>query len=256
MKRLGWIKPDDGVRIDGRYLDYECYDLNEWLKVHGVTGLEVVVETSVAEGHHAKDDLLATGAIERLLRPARRLADSGCDAMAWVCTSGSFIGGLAWAEAQVDALQAATGLPATSTSLALTEAANSLGADMVDVLSPYPEPVSAALHAFFEECRIPIANERSLGCLTGSASHALDLRREVGRFAEAHPDSSHPLVIADAAINTLDLVATLEADLGRPVVTANQATLWRGLGLLGLPRRALAAGALLAGEGVPTQLAT
>jgi maleate cis-trans isomerase len=56
-----------------------------------------------------------------------------------------------------------------------------------------------------------------------------------------------PLVIADSAVNTLDVVAELEADLGKPVVTANQATLWKGLRLLGRPPRVPRAGALLTG---------
>lgn len=56
-----------------------------------------------------------------------------------------------------------------------------------------------------------------------------------------------PLVIPDSAVNTLDLVGDLEAELGRPVVTANQATLWQGLTLLGAPAVVRAAGLLLAG---------
>ena len=248
MKRLGWIKPDDGVRVDGRFLDYECFGLDEWLRAHGVEDVQVVVETSAAESHHTKEHLLATGEVGRLLPPARRLVDAGCGAVAWVCTSGSFIGGAAWAKSQVQALEAETGRPATSTSLALVEAVKSLGTELVDVLSPYPEAVSAAFRTFFAECGIRVANVHSLGCPTGSDSHALDLRRQVADFGRAHPGSSHPLVIPDAAVDSLDLVTLLEEDLGRPVLTANQATLWLGLGLLDLPRRVPNAGTLLAGE--------
>lgn len=248
MKRLGWIKPDDGVRVDGRFLDYECFGLDEWLRARGVEDVEVVVETSAAESHHTKEHLLATGEVKRLLLPARRLVDAGCGAVAWVCTSGSFIGGAAWATSQVQALEAATGRPATSTSLALVEAVKSLGTEIVDVLSPYPEAVSVAFRTFFAECGIRVANVHSLGCPTGSDSHALDLRRQVADFGRAHPRSSHPLVIPDAAVNSLDLVTLLERDLGRPVLSANQATLWRGLSLLDLPRRVPNAGTLLAGD--------
>ncbi len=80
----------------------------------------------------------------------------------------------------------------------------------------------------------------------GAASFTLDIVAEVRRFADRVAVASgstptHPIVIPDTAINTLARLSDLEAAAGRPVITANWATLNHGLemlGLNGLPRRA------------------
>jgi maleate cis-trans isomerase len=244
-RRLGWIKPDDGVRRDGRLLPYECLDLDRRLPGFGIAGLEVRVALSRAEALHTPEDLLATGAPERLLPPARELAAAGCDAVLWVCTSGSFVGGLAWARAQAAALGAAVGLPASSTSLALVAALERLGAGEVDLLSPYPEALTLRLRTFLAEAGIEVGASRTLGCPTGSDSHALDVLAEAQALAASTPGRRVPLLIPDAAINTLDRVEALERALERPVVTANQASLWQGLALVGLPATAHGLGRLL-----------
>ena len=245
MRRLGWIKPDDGVRVGGRLLDYECLTLGDWLSEHGVDDVEPIVVTSVADAFHTPEDLEATGAIDRLLPAARELADRGCDAIVWACTSGSFVGGLAWAESQASTLERDTGIRSSSTSLAIVEALQACSMDTVDVLSPYPPALTGRLARFLGDAGIGIDNLCTLDCPTGSASHRIDLRVEVERFAASFPESRNPLLIPDTAVNTLDVVDSVEERFGRPLFTANQITLWHGLGLLDMPRVARGAGTLL-----------
>lgn len=184
---------------------------------------------------------------ERLLGPARRLGAGGAQALCWACTSDSFAGGIERSRHQLAALSAETGLPATSASFALAEAVRSLGAGMVDLLSPYPHPLTDVLRTFLATCGVRVRSAVALGCATGSDSHSLDLPAVVAAFTASRAGDSVPVLIPDSAVNTLDLVAELEASLGRPVVTANQATLWKGLRLLGRPAQVPGAGALLAG---------
>jgi maleate cis-trans isomerase len=245
---LGWIKPDDGVRFGAEVAEYECYGLDGWLRARGVTGVRVAVERSVADNGHGVDQLHRTGEAARLLAPARRLVEAGAGALCWACTSGSFVGGPEWSQAQLAALAAGTGRPVTSASVALAEAVRSLGATEVDLLSPYPGPLTQVLTAFLGAFGVGIRGLAALDCQTGGDSHRLDLRIAVAGFAPHLSRSPVPLLIPDSAVNTLELVGELERDLGRPVVTANQATLWKGLGLLGLPARVPGVGALLAGR--------
>ncbi len=214
-------------------LAYECFRLDGWLRDRGVTGVRVLVETSPAENGHGVPQLLGSGDPERLVNPARRLAAAGARALCWACTSGSFAGGVEWARRQVGRLTAETGVPATSASLALAEAVRALGADAVHLLSPYPEPLTAILGRFLAGFGIAVRSAVALDCPTGSDSHRLALGPAVRAFAGSLAPDGLPLVVPDSAVNTLDLVEALEADLGRPIVTANQATLWRGLALLG-----------------------
>jgi maleate cis-trans isomerase len=245
---LGWIKPDDGVRFDAGVAEYECFGLDAWLRARDVAGVRVVVETSEADNGHGVTQLLRTGESGRLRRPAHRLAAAGAGVLCWACTSGSFVGGAAWSRDQLAALTAETGLPATSASLALAEAVRALRATEVDLLSPYPGPLTDVLRAFLSACGVGVRAVAALGCEAGADSHRLDLHAAVAGFAPRLGAPAVPLMIPDSAVNTLELVAQLESHLGRPVVTANQATLWQGLRLLGRPPRVPGAGALLAGR--------
>ena len=78
----------------------------------------------------------------------------------------------------------------------------------------------------------------------GEGQWDLDLAAEVSRFAGRQSGERAPLVIPDTAINSLDLVEQLEAIAGRPVITANQASLRQSLAMVGCPTAAPGLGAL------------
>ncbi|MFD6454668.1 hypothetical protein ACFWF3_28185, partial [Nocardia sp. NPDC060220] len=62
--------------------------------------------------------------------------------------------------------------------------------------------------------------------------------------------NDHPyaqaLLIPDTAMHTLEVLPKLEAALGKPVLTANQVTIWEGLRLAGVTAVAPELGALFA----------
>ena len=236
-KVLGVIIP--GARPDNTYesREYEVYRYDDWMRSHEVQGARAVFEVTVSEGSHVPDTAFATGRADLLQEAGTRLAEAGCNALAWACTCASFVGGLEWARGQAARLAEATGLPATSTSLALLAAIRSLGADTVDVLSPYPKELTAALEKFLHEANVEVAAMATLGCPGPVESHELDLRSEAACFHDRLPGREHPLVIPDTAIDTISLIPALEADMGRPVIGATQATLWQGLKLLGIRYR-------------------
>lgn len=236
LPSLGVILPDDGTDSEWRRID-------AWLAARTSPPVRALVAPSVSDGRHEIDSLCATGADETLAGPARRLAQAGCGAIVWACTSGSFVGGLGWARHQAEQLAQTAGRPVTSTSLALLAACGHLGATTVDLLSPYPDPVSERLRAFLADGSVTVADAASLGCPDGQSSHRLDLRAAAAQMAT---HTSRPLIIPDTAIDSLDLVEGLEAMLARPVITANQATLWQGLKLLDHTAPITGAGMLLA----------
>ena len=215
---------------------------------HGIDWVDVTFEASVATGSHAPDAVWRTGDLEVLIPPARRLAEAGCDALAWPCTCASFIGGLEWSRAQAAALKRASGLPTTTTSLALLAAIETLGADRVDVLSPYPAPVTAAFGRFLHDAGIEVGAIEALDCADDSISVKLDLLAEAKRFGGGLRGPAPVLVVPDTAVYSLGAAAKVEAEIGRPVVAANQATLWHCLGTLGIACDA-ADGGVLFGHG-------
>ena len=61
-------------------------------------------------------------------------------------------------------------------------------------------------------------------------------REEVLHLARAgdHPDAQ-AVLLPDTALHTAAYLTELEAELGKPVLTANQVTVWEGLRLLDRP---------------------
>jgi maleate cis-trans isomerase len=237
--RLGIVMPDDPIPSE-----LHCLDL--WLKGRGRRDVTATTILSRATGGHVEADLYQTGNLEVIAPIARKLADQSCGAVVWACTSGSFIGGLAWARQQARGLEEAAGVPATSTTLAFVAALAELGVTRAHLMGAYPEPVTGAFQSCLGEAGVSVRGLRALGTPDGPASFRLDLRAELAAFAailDGPPDQ--PILIPDTAINSLDLVDELERSSGRPVLTANQVSLWHGLRLLGVSAAVPRAGRLL-----------
>lgn len=154
----------------------------------------------------------------------RALSAVGPSAYAYACTTGSFGGGV---EGELDLAggMLAHGAPAAvTTSGALLSALATLEVEDVAIATPYDEEVTGRLAAFLAEAGLRVPR---YACL--------DLRREIWRVPyettadlvrDADGSDAQAVVVSCTNLATYDLVADLEAELGKPVVTANQATMW------------------------------
>lgn len=224
---LGILLPDDGPD------DYEWYTLNP-SRPGGGPGLpRLAVGKIPSDGHHTPTALLALGATARLAPTGSALVREGARAVVWACTSASFVGGLDWAREQAGTLQDALGVPVTSTALAFLEALSALDHRRVDLLSPYPDDVTLRLVSFLREGGITVRHVKALDCPYAADSHRADILAEIRRFRGQHPDASLPLLVPDTAVDTLGRLSAIRREAGGVVLTANQVTLWAGLGRLG-----------------------
>lgn len=224
MTRLGFVYPGGGAEQD-YYRFAEAHSFQVFLAGSRIPG---------GDGHDV-DALLQTARTEHILEAARRLLALRIDAILWACTSGSFILGRAGAEAQARALREATGKPATSTSLAFIAALDRLGTRRVAVLATYPEPASRAFAAFLAEYGITVTSLRWLDAASGFDAANIEAERLGTALAETNLTRAEAVLIPDTALPSLDLVDHLEAACGRPVLTANQVTLWAALRLARQP---------------------
>jgi maleate cis-trans isomerase len=181
------------------------------------------VVTAAADSHQL-DDVRAAGDHNLLASAARSLADAGAGSVIWACTSGSFTFGLAGAQAQAAAMQAAAGVPATSTSMALLDALAALEVTRVDVLSPYPQEVTDALEAFLAEAGVSVA-ETTLAATAGPSVSKRITSDDVTRFL-AHSSHDRLLVVPDTAISGCALSEKLTGRLRNSAIFANQWTIW------------------------------
>lgn len=198
---------------------------------------------------HAVDELLDLGSPERLAEGAELLAEHHPGAVLWACTSGSFVYGTEGARTQVRRLAEHTGVPTSSTSFAFTEAAAALDLRRVAVAASYPAEVAERFRGFLAEGGIEVV---------GFATGEIDTAAEVGKLTEQqvldfalggdHPGADAVLV-PDTAMRTVLLVDELERRLGKPVLTANQVTIWHGLRLAGYTATVPGLGTLFAERG-------
>lgn len=220
---VGFVYPDHAAEDD--------YPLAERVLADGT---RLPVAHIYGTDLHAVAELLDLGNPARLAEGAALLAPHEPAAVVWACTSGSFVHGWDGATAQVEGLsEAAGGLPASSTSFAFVHAARALGLRRVAVAASYPDEVARLFAEFLGKGGVDVLD---------LASADIDTAAEVGQLspdavvdlivARDRPDAD-ALLVPDTAMRTLTLIETVEQRLNKPVLTANQVTVWEGLRLSG-----------------------
>jgi maleate isomerase len=153
-------------------------------------------------------------------------------AVAYGCTSVIFCGGLAGEAALVAAMVVARSKRAFTSSGAVFAAAHALGIKTMAVVTPYDEAVGAKLRAYLSEAGVEITANNNMG-LTGRIwtvpyEVTADLAR---RTAQSGGDA---VFLSCTNLPTYGLIASLEQELGVPVLTANQVTMWAVLAAAGV----------------------
>jgi maleate cis-trans isomerase len=222
MPTIGFIYPDHAAEDDYPYAE-RLLGYRFSLPVEHIYGTDL----------HAVPELLDLGSERRLAEGAALLAKHEPDAVVWACTSGSFVYRWGGAHEQVDKLATAAGKPASSTSFAFARAAERLGVGRIAVAASYPDEVAKLFVEFLAAAGIEIV---------AMSSEGIDTAAEVGRLSpeavvELAVSHDHPaaeaVLIPDTAMRTLGVVNAIEQRLCKPVLTANQVTVWEGLRLTG-----------------------
>lgn len=167
---------------------------------------------------------------------ATRVAAVRPGVIAWACTAGSFLKGLGHDRELIAQMHAATGIPALTTSTAVVNALRCLGVRRVAVTTPYIREIDELERQFLENSvdGLEITDMHGLGIL-GAYDKGL-LAPETAYEAARRVDSPQAecIFISCTAWRTFEVIETLEKELGKPVVTSNQATLWAALDVLGI----------------------
>lgn len=190
-----------------------------------------LVHTDIGEDAHREDALREMGSPQRLAAGVEELRLSGAEAVVWACTSGSFVYGWEGAHEQVRTLARTAGMPASSTSFAFAHAVRELGAHRVAIAATYPEDVAELFAAFLKDAGVDVVSIRSSGIITAAEVGTWG-EDEVLALARAgdHPDAE-VVLLPDTALHTASHLQALEAALAKPVLTANQVTVWEALRL-------------------------
>lgn len=190
-----------------------------------------LVHTSIDRDEHTVEALLDTGSPARLADGADEIAPHSPDSVMWACTSGSFVYGPDGAAAQVAAITERLGVPASSTSIAFVEATRALGLRRVAVAASYPDELAGRFRDYLSASTIEVVSFGANDIFTAAEVGHLGPEEVVEMARAADAADAQAVLVPDTAMHTLTCIDALEDALGKPVLTANQVTVWEGLRL-------------------------
>jgi maleate isomerase len=155
------------------------------------------------------------------------------EVVAYLCASGSFVNGVEYEKTLVAAIEAAGAKAAVTTSGALAEAIVALKISRMCVITPYDKELTDLLHAFLGQLGVTVLRSDHLGL--GGGIWKVNYRTVAERIAAADHPEAQAIFVSCTNLRTYDIVDPMERMLRKPILTANQLTMWACLGRMDLP---------------------
>jgi len=135
-----------------------------------------------------------------------------------------------------------TGIPATTTATALVEAMREMNISRVAIASPYPKWLNERLVSFLAGKGIEVVRERGLDT---ECPAFLPPDRSMALAREVDCPEADGIFISCTNFRSLEGIETLEAELGKPVMTSNTTAMWHTLRRAGFDEPGCIGGSLL-----------
>lgn len=179
---------------------------------------------------------------------ARLLATARVNAIAYCCTSGSFFKGQGYDQEMQQKLKQIGGGAGVVTSPAVVQALRHFGAKRVSVATPYPDFNNEKLRKYLEAAGFEVLNVAGDPKVAVNAPGPTNDEdpADIVEFASSvcRPEAD-ALVCGCTAWRSMEAAEELERKTGKPVVSANQATVWATFGALGITQPVPGFGRLL-----------
>lgn len=185
-----------------------------------------------------RDQALGQFDLEKILAAARLLADARVDVIAWNGTSSGWLG-FDKDEALCRQITEATGIPATTSVLALNEILEKTGARRFGLATPYLQDVQERIVANYQRSGFDCSAERHLELHVNYSFAEVDeetVRKMVRELAAEKPQA---ITTFCTNLRAAHLVEALEAETGIPVYDTIATVVWKSLRLAGVDTRAL-----------------
>ena len=225
-KRIGMITPSSNTMVEPITSAMTAHLLDD-LSVHYAR----ITVTRIA----LDQDSLNQFEREAMLGAARLLADARVDVICWNGTSG------AWRGTDADlaicaAIEAETGIPATTGTLAQYAAFKAHGISRYGLAVPYLAEVRDQILETYAAEGLSCVNSANLGISENFAfaEQSLDTLRGLIRQAD-HPDAEAVVVIC-TNLAAARAVEELEHELGKPIHDSLVVSLWHPLRMIGWDR--------------------
>ncbi len=174
----------------------------------------------------------------KILDAARLLADARVDVICWSGTSASWLG-FEKDQALCARITEATGIPATTSVLALNELLAAQGARTLGLVSPYVADVQERIVANYARLGIECVAEQHLDLSVNFSFSEVapeTLRRMLREVARARPEA---MTIMCTNLHGAQLVEEMEGELGIPIYDSVATVVWKALKTIGVDPREL-----------------
>ncbi len=165
------------------------------------------------------------------------------DAICYSCTAASIIMGDESVAASIAAGK--PDVPVVTPPAAARAALQALGTRRICILTPYLEETSAPLVPYFESHNFSVAGLTCFGMDDDRDMARIRPEALVKAAAASVSADAEALFISCTALRSAEVAARIEKEIGRPVVTSNQATVWMCLRLCGIDQPIAENGRLL-----------
>jgi maleate isomerase len=171
---------------------------------------------------------------EHVVESAKNFVSYKPDVILWCCTAGSFLKGKGHDERLIKEMQDATGIPCTTTATAVMQSFKALGVKTIAMVTPYPNDVNDIEKKFLEDNGFKVAKMDGLD-LTDNAILANVSPNVMYKLARKNDvREADAMFISCTGLDVLDIIEPLEEDLGKPVITSNQASFWQAFKMAGI----------------------
>ena len=176
---------------------------------------------------------------------AEMLMDAKPAVLAMTGTGVSFIGGYGYDKMLIDKIKPRCGkIPVTTTTTAATNALKALGVKKISISMPYVEPVARTVAKFMEDSGFKIMDYKWLGKVGFDIGRVT--KEEIYSLVKSvDTPETEAHFVSCVNLHAAEIIKELETDLGKPVVTSNQATAWECLRLSGIKDSIIGWGTLL-----------
>lgn len=174
----------------------------------------------------------------KILEAARLLADARVDVIGWSGTAASWLGFDA-DEKLCQRITEATGIPATTSVLALNEILERTGVRQLGLISPYLKEVQDKIIQNYAQAGIRIPAERHLDLQVNysfaevTEAQILQMARDVAAHA---PDA---MTVMCTNLKGAQLAQRIEAETGIPLYDSVATVVWKSLQMAGVDVRAV-----------------
>lgn len=195
--------------------------------------LYVTRTARVEDAKVTTEQALEVGGAAAVIPAVRSLVSATPASVAYACTSGSFVGGTAGETLLRQTIIEAGAPDAVTTSGAALEALRRLGIKKLAIATPYNEELTQLLADFFASAGFTVVRAGYLNADRDIMHIGYDAVREMANLVD-HPEAE-AIFFSCTNLRTFDIIEELEATFHKPILTANQVTMWEALRVAGLP---------------------